>query len=192
MSDTLEKLGEITALRVHGTRVVQDGCYDPSSLIEVERASLDPSGVLGWDGKGWVVDVHNRMHPGASDSRRLSIGFTSHYELMAERFGGVPFGVAGENVLVATDRFVRPEDVAAGLVVRGAGGGEIVFDALEVARPCREFTSYLMQLPYRAKREEIAAELEFLDGGMRGFVTDLDALATPIVIDLGDEVFTRH
>ncbi len=191
MSETLTRLGQVTGLRVHGTRVKQDGCYDPATLIEVVRASLDTSGMLGWDGRGWVVDVHHRMHPGSSGSRRLSIGFTSHYQLMRQRFGSVPFGVAAENVLVGTDRVVSADDAAAGLVIRTHDGWEVGLGDLRVARPCREFTSYLLQLPYRAEREEIAAELGFLDGGMRGFVTDLAGLGDPAVIGIGDEVFLR-
>jgi hypothetical protein len=191
MSETRTRLGEITGLRVHGSRIKQNGCYDPASLVEVTRASIDPSGMLGWDGKGWLVDVHHQTHPDRNGSRRLSIGFTHHYELMQERFGTVPFGVAAENVLVATDRVVTAAAIAAGMVIRTHDGWDVALDNLEVVRPCREFTSYLLQLPYRAEREEIAAELEFLDGGMRGFVTDLAGLDAPAVIGVGDEVFLR-
>jgi hypothetical protein len=191
MSETRTRLGEITGLRVHGTPVKQNGCYDPVTLVEVSRASIDPSGMLGWNGTGWVVDVHHQNHPDRRGSRRLSIGFTSHYERMQERFGTVPFGVAAENVLVATDRVVSAAEAAAGMVIRTHDGWEVALDNLVVARPCREFTSYLLQLPHRAEREEIAAELEFLDGGMRGFVTDLAGLDAPAVIGVGDEVFLR-
>jgi len=58
-----------------------------------------------------------------------------------------------------------------------------------VARPCRQFTSFLLGRPDVAPRDEIAAELEFLDDGMRGFILATDLVERPARVHVGDDVW---
>src|SRR6266853_1397103 len=81
--------------------------YDPAPLLAVDRLALGPDGALGAGSDGsWVVDVHHRAHPRTKNedgAHGVSIGFTSHYALMRERFGDrVTLGCAGENIIVET------------------------------------------------------------------------------------------
>src|SRR2546428_7336090 len=79
--------------------------YDPAPLLVVDRLALGPDGVLGEGSDGsWLVDVHHRAHPRTKNedgAHGVSLGFTSHYALMQQRFGdgSVP-GRPGEKVLV--------------------------------------------------------------------------------------------
>jgi hypothetical protein len=57
-----------------------------------------------------------------------------------------------------------------------------------VAAPCLEFTSYLLGLPERASRDNVSGELEFLDGGTRGFLLDVGRVREPLRVAVGDEV----
>src|SRR5881409_1168921 len=65
--------------------------YDPAPLLAVDRLALGPDGALGAGSDGsWVVDVHHRTHPNTKNedgAHGVSIGFTTHYALMRERFG---------------------------------------------------------------------------------------------------------
>ncbi len=93
--------------------------YDPAPLLPVSRLTVTPDGVLGAgpDG-GWIVDVHHRAHPETKNEDGLhgvSVGFTSHYAAMRERFGDrIVVGCAGENVIVTADRMFTYEELAGG------------------------------------------------------------------------------
>src|SRR5437879_152213 len=83
--------------------------YDPAPLLAVERLALGPDGALGeGPGGSWLVDVHHRAHPRTKNDdgvHGLSLGFTSHYALMRDRFGErITLGCAGENIIVETER----------------------------------------------------------------------------------------
>src|SRR5438034_11710962 len=83
--------------------------YDPAPLLVVDRLALGPDGVLGEGSDGsWLVDVHHRAHPRTKNedgAHGVSLGFTSHYALMRDRFGErITLGCAGENIIVETER----------------------------------------------------------------------------------------
>jgi hypothetical protein len=118
------------------------------------------------------------------------MGFTSHYHLMEQRFGGPALGAAGENLIVAIERRVVPDDLAGGVVVETTRG-PVEFPAPRPAAPCREFTSYLLGFDGVAPRSEIAPDLEFLEGGMRGFLLAVDHLQVWHRLRVGDEVWAR-
>ena len=183
------KIGEIALLQIHRDLLVPGDHFDPAPLAQVEALSIDQSGALGWTGDAWAVDVHHRSWPGRGGRRPISVGFTSHYRKMAARFGAIPLGTAGENVIVDCDEVVTLKDLGAGIVVAGRAGAEVVLTSPQVARPCRQFTSYLLGLPAVADREEIAEELAFLDAGTRGFVFQVDEIDSPAVIKSGDAVY---
>lgn len=182
-------IGTVVWLQVQGEPLKASGVYEPEHLVGVERASLAAAGMLGWDGRAWVVDAHHTAHPHArgGGKRALSVGFSGHYEAMARRFGTAPIGIAGENIVVDGPPLRLPE-IAGGLILRRADGSEIELRTPRVATPCLEFTSYLLGFDGPRPRDEIAAELKFLDGGTRGYILDVDHLAGPEEIGVGDEV----
>src|SRR5438445_11968276 len=101
--------------------------YDPTPILAVSRLAVGPDGVLGEGPEGsWLVDVHHRLHPSTKNddgAHGVSIGFTSHYALMRERFGhrGTP-RCLGANVRVATSGRITLDALAGGVaLVAGAG-----------------------------------------------------------------------
>src|SRR5690606_21721652 len=64
--------------------------YDPTPLMMVDALEIAPEGVVGLtvDG-GRVMDVHNQRHPESKNVGKngVSVGFTSHYAFIQERFG---------------------------------------------------------------------------------------------------------
>jgi hypothetical protein len=182
-------IGEIELLQIHGDLLVPGDSFDPKPLIEVDALSIDQAGVVGWTGHSWALDVHHRSWPGRGGRRPVSIGFTSHYDRMWRRFRDIPLGTAGENIVVRADDVVRLDDLGSGVSIRGGDGREVILTKPVVARPCRQFTSFLLELPYKAALEDIADELEFLDGGTRGFIFSVDGLETPMRLERGDRVY---
>lgn len=189
MSDRL--LGPIVRIQVQRNPLKTKGSrFDPEPILAVDEAVIGPPGLVGRHAGGWVVDAHHAHHPRsrAGGRRPLSVGFTHHYGLMAERFGMAPLGCAGENLILGTDRRVTIGDLGGALVVRTADG-DVPLGSARVAAPCREFTSFLLGRGDVAPRAEIAADLDFLDEGTRGFVLDLAGLERAALLRLGDEVF---
>jgi len=136
--------------------------------------------------------VNHAVHPaGRGGGRRtLSIGFTGHYRRMAARFGDMPLGIGGENVIVECDERLFTDDLAGTLVILGSDG-EIAVTGTRVAAPCREFTSFLLGVEGVAARGAIADELSFLGDGMRGFLVDGSALERPMAVRVGDLTVLR-
>ncbi len=182
-------IGEVLLLQIHGDLLVAGDTFDPAPLIEVDALSIDQAGVVGWTGNSWALDVHHRSWPGRGGRRPVSIGFTSHYDRMRGRFRDIPLGTAGENIVVTADNPVALGDLGTRVAIRGADGREAILSKPFVARPCRQFTSFLLELPHKAEREEIAEELEFLDGGTRGFIFGVDGLEEPVRVERGDRLY---
>ncbi len=166
-----------------------DRVYDPAPLLPVSRLAVTPDGVLGAgpDG-GWIVDVHHRAHPETKNEDGLhgvSVGFTSHYAAMRDRFGDrIVIGCAGENVIVATDRTFTYDDLAGGVAIVAADGPERVrLRVLQVAHPCRPFTGWASG--GRVESDVLKAHLQFLDGGTRGFYCVGEGLGT---VQMGDQL----
>jgi len=163
--------------------------FDPAPLLAVDELAVGPVGLLGRHDGGWVVDVHGSVHPQVRGGgrRAFSLGFTSHYEAMADRYGELRPGTAGENVIVGADRRIGLEDLSAGLVIETAEGVIHLRNA-RVAAPCPEFASYVLGLPFVAKRDGIEADLAFLGEGMRGFLFGVEHLSGWTVVRPGDRV----
>ena len=182
------KIGEIALLQVHGDVVKRVHRYDPAPLVRVDEASVDANGMLGWTGSGWVVDVHHTSWPEPGPRRPLSIGFTSHYAKMADRFGDVTVGAAGENIIVRTESVITLDALGQKIVIRGEGR-EVELLPVKVAKPCMQFTSYMLDLPEVGDFEVIKDDLHFLGDGMRGFIVSIENGADPARVHVGDEVF---
>src|SRR2546423_14459139 len=114
--------------------------YDPAPLLAVDRVALGPDGVLGEErgGGAWLVDVHHRAHPetkNADGVHGVSLGFTSHYALMRERFGErITLGCAGENIIVESTGRITVEDLDSGLALLAPDGRS---EERRVGKECR-------------------------------------------------------
>jgi hypothetical protein len=147
--------------------------YDPAPLLAVDRLALGPEGALGEGSDGsWLVDVHHRAHPrtkNADGAHGVSLGFTSHYALMRNRFGErITLGCAGENIIVETERRIALEDLEGGVVLLAPDGREVTrLEVLQVAQPCRPFSGWALGGGVEARL--LKETLQFLEGGTRGY-----------------------
>jgi hypothetical protein len=186
-----EPIGEIIRLQIHRFPIKAKGRgYDPTGILAVPRAAIDAWGMVGWAHDLWAIDVHHKAHPAARarGKRPLSIGFTGHYDLMAQRFDTVPLGIAGENIIVEGPALAL-EDLGEGLIVIASDGTELRLERPRVAAPCLEFTSFMLGLDHVAPLDEIETPLNDLHDGRRGFIVAADHASTPVEIALGDQVY---
>lgn len=189
----MHELGRIVRLQIQRfslkTGDKPQRVYDPAGILAVERLVLGPAGALGQAPDGsWVVDVHHRLHPATKNEdgdHGVSLGFTSHYALMRERFGDrIALGCAGENILVETSGRIRSDDLSGEVALRAADGAEITrLVVLQVAHPCRPFTGWA--LGGLVEAHVLKEQLQFLDGGTRGYYCQAVGSA---VVSLGDQV----
>jgi hypothetical protein len=190
-------VGSIVRLQVQEVSLKVDGVrwrrYDPSGLRAVPALEVNDGGVRGWTAGGEpIADVHHRDHPAAKNrggENGISVGFTGHYRAMRERFGDhLSDGIAGENILIATESLLTETDLAGGLVIATAAGPEIHLDDIFPAAPCVEFSRYALRYPDDARPDETVADaLRFLNEGMRGYYARYRGPATRIAA--GDRVY---
>jgi hypothetical protein len=168
--------------------------YDPTPLLVVEGLLVSPDGVVGLAADGErVVDVHNAEHPATKNQRRLngiSVGFTSHYQAMRERFGPhLSDGCAGENILVEAERSFALGDLGEQLAIETADGKLVYLTNLLVAAPCVEFSQFAASQGERVPPEALKAALQFLDAGMRGFYALPAGDSANAIVRAGDRMF---
>jgi hypothetical protein len=190
-------IGEIVRLQVQAASLKVGQAprrrYDPSPLRVVPALTLDHGGVWGWTEAGEAVpDVHHRDHPASKQRDGLngvSIGFTGHYAAMRARFGGhLADGIAGENILVESNRVLGEDDLGGELVVVTGEGERVHLGAVLVAAPCVEFARYALRFPEDARPDPTVTEaLRFLDDGMRGYYASYRG--PEVRIRVGDRVF---
>lgn len=140
---------------------------------------IDADGVTGYTSEGAVLlDVHNRRHPQSRfrGDNGISLGFTGHYREMRLRFDNGPDdGAAGENVLVGDTRVHDEASLLAGVMIESSDG-PVRLTTVTAAPPCVEFTRYCLGLAAgQADRSAVAAGIEFLGRGMRGFYARIEA-----------------
>src|SRR6266700_3073759 len=155
LDSVMRELGRIVRLQIQRSSLKTGEkprrSYDPAPLLAVDRVALGPDGVLGEEpgGGAWLVDVHHRAHPETKNEdgvHGVSLGFTSHYGLMRERFGArITLGCAGENIIVETTGRIAVEDLYAGVALLAPDGRELV------------------------RLDVLKEQLQFLDGGTRGY-----------------------
>ncbi len=192
MSDRL--LGPIVRLQVQRDPLKTRGIgYDPTGILAVPEAAIGPLGIVGRHEGAWVLDTHHAAHPRsqAGGRRALSIGFTGHYDRMADRFGAAPLGCAGENLIVEIPARLEVSDLAGTLVVHGSDG-EFELHRARVAAPCAEFTSWIKGLDTVVAKVDQPDDIAFLDDGMRGYILDVSHLERPMPVRVGDEVWVRQ
>ena len=194
----METLGAIVRLQIQRSSLKTGDrghrVYDPAPLLAVDRLSVSADGVVGLSASNdWIVDVHHRAHPESKnpDGRHgISLGFTSHYGAMSQRFGKrIEVGCAGENIIVQTplSRRFTLDELRPGVAILSAEGVERVrLAVLEVAHPCRPFTGWC--LGDVVESDVLKGHLQFLDDGMRGFRLAGDGST---VIAVGDRLAIR-
>ena len=191
----MRELGRIVRLQIQRSSLKTGEkptrVYDPAPLLTVGHLAIGLDGVLGQAGDGaWLVDVHHRAHPQTKNedgTHGVSLGFTSHYAAMRDRFGDrITVGCAGENIVVEADRRIRFEDLERGMALLGDGGREVArLEVLQVAHPCRPFSGWA--LGGMVESDVLKETLQFLDDGMRGFYCQGVGSG---VVAVGDRVVT--
>ena len=175
-------LGQIVRLQVQSESLKVGSAprrrYDPAPLRSVPALTLTVDGVEGWTAEGDAVpDVHNRTHPASKNrdgTNGISLGFTSHYRTMRERFGDhLSDGIAGENILVAPvepGATIDADDLRDGVLIEAANGHLVRLDDVIVAAPCVEFARYALRLGDDARSDLAVTEaVRFLHDGIRGY-----------------------
>ncbi len=188
-------LGTIVKCQVSARGLIQDGRYVDADIIDASELHLGADGIVGLcDGRA-VLNHHHRLNPMAKafkPKRLLSIGFTGHYQAMADRFGGAPVGCAAENIIVDCDRIITEADLAGGIQVRAADESSVIeLEPAAVAKPCVPFTKYLLN-DQDAGDDRVGPNREFLEHGMRGFVlglADFAELPDAAVVRPGDQLW---
>lgn len=187
-------LGRVVRLQIQRSKLKlgdkPNRYYDPAPLLTVNELHLTPEGALARlpDGS-MVVDIHHPSHPDTRNLERtndLSVGFTAHYSAMRGQFGEhLVDGCAGENVLIEFGERLTLADIAGGLAIQPAAGGEPVrLRVVRHAPPCVEFSGYASR---SREPEVIKGTLQFLDAGLRGFYCALGN-SVPVTVYVGDQV----
>jgi len=177
-SPGLELIGPIVRLQVQ-THSLKRGerprsWYEPGAILSLNAVRIDAGGVTGVDDATFaeIGDVHHRGHPASKyrGENAVSLGFTSHYGRMRDRFGAhVIDGIAGENIIVETDRIVSADDLDHGVVIV-TGEGPVPLGSAEIAKPCVEFSKFCAgYAPDQLADSVITETLQFLYDGTRGF-----------------------
>ena len=188
------QLGRVVRLQIQRSKLKlgdkPNRYYDPAALLSVNELTLTTEGALARlpDGS-MVIDIHHPSHPDTRNLERtndLSVGFTAHYGAMRGQYGEhLVDGCAGENILVETAERLTLADIAGGLAIQRAGGGEPVqLRVVRHAPPCVEFSGYASR---SHEPKVIKDTLQFLDAGLRGFYCALGNSA-PVTINVGDDV----
>lgn len=172
----MEQLGTVVRLQVQRSRLKPGAMgtrvYDPAPLLQVDALDVGPRGVAGVTDDGPVLDVHHADHP---DSRHrgvngLSLLPRAHYGRLRDRFGvHLVDGIAGESLLLDTDRAWTLDDLAGPLRLETTEGGLLELTAPAAAAPCVEFTRFCLRHGPGPDDEELRTALEQLGGGARGF-----------------------
>jgi len=165
--------------------------YDPAPIRATPALRLTGEGVIGLDDGQAFVDVHHARHPQSrrrGETNAISFNFTAHYRRMRDRYGPrLADGVAGEGILIASDHIWTEEALQPGLVIVTRSGEQVRLHHIIVAAPCAPFSRFALALDAHAPSEMIKETLQFLDGGTRGFLAQLDGHEAEIQV--GDSVF---
>ena len=184
-------IGEITLLQIQTGELTGQGSYDPGMLVPVDTLRLTPDGVFGLSDGAWIVDRHHRHHSAARHwhpKDTLSVGFTSHYDLMGDLFRRTPLGIAGENVIVVSGRMINLDDIAGGIRIE-TNDGQVELAEPGVLEPCVEFTRFMTSRPDASARD-VKPDREKLRNGVRGFVVGIPG-PDPVEVGLGDALSVR-
>lgn len=184
-------IGTVSKMQIALSKMRRDPIYDPDPLREVSRIRLGADGVLGHDGTAWMLDSHHHMYPDrrpVPHHRVLLIGFEANYRFVSDKYRPIPMGVAGENLIITSDRVITAEDVDEGVRISGENDSVVLREVLP-AEACVPFTRWLMDQP-DLHAQDVAGPRHELSQGLRGFFIPYDR---PEHYDaqVGDEVAIR-
>ena len=202
MVETLRELGKVKLVQVQPSGLIIETLsgyfYDVSRRVEVDELIITSLGIEATtvDGKH-VLDIHHIKHPDKAydDNDLVSIGFTSHYKAMRERFGKhMVDGAAGENIIIEYDQEVWMDDLGGQIAIENLETGQRTYLAvLSIAAPCEEFSHFAADRQHeRLPPDELKATLQFLHNGRRGFLLILSEGQEMATVRAGDRVFAIH
>jgi len=177
-----------------GDRRSPERYYEPRHIVAGDELWVTDSVAATTVGEDYVLDVHAASHPysrNRGNGNMLSIGFTSHYDKMRERFDGhLTNGIAGENILIKTNETFTVDDFRGGLIIVTEEAGVLEFNEVTVAAPCVEFSRFCLGDRY-AEPHPTSEALRFLDTGTRGFYAYILS-GLPMMIRTGDVLAVRE
>ncbi len=191
----LDLIGPIARLQVQVSSIKQgerpNRWYDPAPMMVVSGMQIDTGGITGISDRGELIaDIHHRDHVRANHNGKngISVGFTSHYHRMRERFGDhLMDGIAAENILIETELTVSESDISGGVAILTSSGAVMLTNVLS-APPCVEFSKFCAGYGRDQRSDHVITEaLQFLSDGTRGFYATLgDVDVDPAIISPGD------
>jgi len=202
MKENIRALGEAKLVQIQPWGLIVEtptgDFYDASRRVEVEKLIITSLGIEATTAEGkHVLDIHHINHPGKKygNDDLVSIGFTSHYVAMRERFGAhMVDGAAGENIIIEYDREVWLDDLGQQVIIEDAKTGKKAYlDVLKFAAPCEEFSHFVADSQHeRLPADKLKATLQFLHNGRRGFLLVLSNGQEMATVRVGDRVFAVH
>ena len=201
MIHQMKELGKVKLVQIQPNGLIIDtpngDFYDATRRVEVDSLIITSLGIEAVLPTGEpVLDIHHINHPDkAYKDDLISIGFTSHYEAMRERFGShLQDGTAGENIIIESDREIWLDDLGQQVIIENAEtGGQTLLDILRIAKPCNEFSHFAANSQHeRLPADELKSTLQFLNHGRRGFLLALAEGQENVTVKAGDRVFAIH
>jgi hypothetical protein len=201
MNDQIKELGKVKLVQVQPAGMIietpGESFYDVTRRVEVESLFITALGIeADLPNGGHVLDIHHINHPDKAYTDDLvSIGFTSHYAAMRDRFGNhMHDGTAGENIIIESDREIWLADLGQQVVIENAATGDrSLLDILRIATPCKEFSHFAANSQHqRLPADQLKSVLQFLNDGRRGFLLALSEGQKSVKIQAGDRVFAIH
>jgi len=199
MVDKIRELGSVKLVQVQPSGLIIETSsgyfYDVTRRVEVESLLITSLGIeaITPDGEH-VLDIHHIDHPDKAydDDDLVSIGFTSHYEAMRERFGEhMVDGSAGENIIIEFDKEIWVEDLGQKIAIESSETGHrALLEFVSFAAPCEEFSHFVAKSQHeRLPAAELKSTLQFLNNGRRGFLLVLSEGQEGATVQRGDKVF---
>lgn len=200
MTKKIRDLGRVKLVQIQPSGLIIQSAmgeiYDPSRRVEVDSLFITSLGIEANNPEGErVLDIHHINHPDkAYDSKDLiSIGFTSHYEAMRNRFGKhMVDGIAGENIIIEFEKEVWVDDLGEQVVIESVKTGKQIFlDVVKFSTPCVEFSHFAANSQHeKLPAEKLKSTLQFLNNGRRGFLLVMSEGQEEATVRVGDRVFT--
>jgi len=197
--ENIRELGKVKLVQVQPNGLVIDTpsgkFYDVTRRVEVDSLIITPLGIEANLANGeHVLDIHHINHPNkAYKDDLVSIGFTSHYAAMRERFGEhMQDGTAGENIIIECEQEIWLDDLGQQVVIENVETGhQTLLDILRIATPCNDFSHFAANSQHqRLPAGELKSTLQFLNKGRRGFLLALANGQDAAKIKAGDRVFS--
>jgi len=197
LTNQIRELGKVKLLQVQPAGMVIDtpsgAFYDVTRRVEVDSLTITSLGIEATLSSGeHVLDIHHIHHPDkAYKDDLVSIGFTSHYAAMRERFGEhMQDGTAGENIIIEADHEIWLEDLGQQVLFENyKTGQQTLLDILRIATPCTEFSHFVAKSQHqRLPASELKSTLQFLNHGRRGFLLALAEGQETATVRSGDRV----